>query len=113
MSVLSAYHGSFHHPPPPSTQTQRITYVLTSVNPEQIAASDKRVFSVANAIGEKANNTNNTGTVYLGFDTNNQPYPIDPGDWQAVKADPEKRKGVSGLWLRGAIGDGIVLEFEQ
>lgn len=105
------YVSGLSHPSTPCAKPAEITKVLATINPEQITPVSIPYKSL-NLTGKKGNNSDNVGSVYVGFNSTNQPFEIAPGSTINIQAD---RDGwphqMNKLWLRGAVGDGIVGDY--
>lgn len=105
---------SFGHPPPPSTGQGYFVKVLGSTNPEPVTTVAIRS-DILQVYGYKAvsatENTNNSGTVYLGFSPLVQLDPLEPG---GAFNYPERNGGsfdARKLYVRGAVGDGVTIAY--
>ena len=106
------YVPNLTHPLPPSPETKYLVHVLTSTDPEQVT-TEQHFAKVVTAYGNKdEDGTNNGANVYVGLDEDNQHTIVVPGYPSGITAD-YGLIDTSKLYVRGAIGDGVVLEFEE
>lgn len=91
----------------------KVTKVLSGTDAEQIT-TERRLVAAAIISGKQGNNTDNAGDVFLGWDSTDQPIPIAPGQYISVQQDGNGMlNNLEKLWLRGASGDGVVINYIQ
>ncbi len=101
---------------PPARGTSKIMKVLASTDPELVTTEDKYV-KLVNVYGVKATSasgdTPNTDTVNLGWFADSQPDTLASGAALAYRADPGMQKNLKTLYVRGAVGDGVLLVWDE
>lgn len=115
MNAPNPYIGDTQRPQALGTATHQ--KILETTDPEQVSLTHKygRVFSVYGYKATSATeNTNNAGDVFLGWSATSQPIILEPGAELTIKADDGRgSKDLSNMWIRGAIGDGVYLQWDS
>lgn len=107
---MGQYTPSLVHPRPPTNDTITIEKTLAG-GVERLVNEFIRAFSI-NVTGRKADETDNTDDVYVGFSENSQPYLVSPGATVTIKSgDDGFATDLNKVFVNGTADDGLIINY--